>query len=106
MKTTEIYGFEGYYFNRLLDFELIPISEEETKRFCKKRKTDGIPVNTAKNTVLTIFKKNAFGKQRTQIDISSACRSGSRVVLRVVLSPTPALFAYTDEEHFGTFPID
>ena len=104
MKIKEFYGFEGYYFDRLLDFELTPISEAEAKNFRKKRETDGIPV-TEENTVLTVFKKNALGKQTTKIDISSACRNGSRVALFVVLSPTPALFAYTDETRFGLFPI-
>ncbi|MBR4942744.1 MAG: hypothetical protein IKZ28_01825 [Clostridia bacterium] len=104
MKKKGLYGFEGYYADRILDFELAPITEAETKNF-HKEKTEGIPVKGTENTVLTVFKKDGNRKRKREVDISSACRSGSRVALFVILSPKPTLFAYTDEERFGYFPL-
>ncbi|MBQ8686108.1 MAG: hypothetical protein IJ514_08055 [Clostridia bacterium] len=101
-----IYGFEGYYYDRLLDFQLTTISKKRALTFQKEKATDGIPVKNAANIVLTVFRQDETGARTyARVDISTACRDGETVLLYIVLSPTPTLFAYTNPNCFGWFPV-
>lgn len=98
-------GIKGFIQCREIDIILSTLTIEECMQY-KKADHVGFPVSNADKMIVTVFSQAPKSNEKTaRIDVSSACVQGKYISIFLTYTPTPSLFVYSDEQHYGMFSL-